>query len=122
MKITKLTEAEFNARTEAEENCTKRGQKPTVKVYDGNIKVTIHRDIDDEVIEPGTYKSLVFIPCELVGEFNWVRGFSNDTVTGLRKIDPPVIAPGGPRIKRNYKPGDYNIINLENSGVLFAFV
>lgn len=120
MKLTKLTEAEFNAREE--ERCTERGKTPTVKVYGSNVKVTIRGDIDDMVIEPGTYNSLVFVPCELVGEFNWIRGFSSEYIVAVKSpATKPVIAPNGIRKPRTYKPGDYTIINLENNGVLFAF-
>ncbi len=116
MKLTKLTEAEFNARNE--ESCTESGRKPTVRVYDGDILVKIRGEIDDLIIPPGTYKSLVFIPCELVGEFNWVRAFSAEYITGVKGT---TISPYGPRKPRTYKPGDYTIVNLENNGVLFAF-
>lgn len=119
--LTKLTREEFEA-TE-EEPCTKPGKKPTVRVYSGDVPVTIREEIDDVVIAPGTYKWLMFVPCELVGELNWVRGLSSTYVTALKTDNKGnyTISPYGMRKPR--KPaGDYIIIDLENSGVLFAGV
>lgn len=121
MKLTKLTEAEFNARNE-EETCTEKRQKPTVKVYRGDLPVKLTFKDYDLPIEPGTYNWLVFIPCELVGEHNWIRGFSSNYVVGLTLTAGEYkIAPDGPRFARSVKPGNYNIIELHNNGVLFAF-
>lgn len=122
-KLTKLTEAEFNTRDE--ESCTEKGKgrKPTVKVYNGDVMVTVRGDIDDLVIAPGTYNSLVFVPCELVGEFNWIRGFGSEYIIAVKNpATNPTIATNGIRKPRTYRAGDYKIISLENSGVLFAFV
>lgn len=120
MKLRKLTEAEFNALNE--ETCTEQRQKPTAKVYSGELPVKLTFKDYDLPIEPGTYKWLVFVPCELVGDHNWIRGFSSNYVVGLLHTkDGLVISPNGPRKPRTISPGDYKIIELQNNGVLFAF-
>lgn len=113
-KLIKLTELEFNAR-EAE-SCTDKGKKPTVKVYNGSLPVRLTFKDYDLPIEAGTYNWLVFVPCELIGEFNWIRGFSSPYVLALKNGE---ISPMGMRKTR--KPtADYKIIELDNNGVLFA--
>lgn len=116
MKLTKLTKAEFDARQE--EECTQPGKKPVVKVYDGKLPVKLTFDTYDLPIEAGKYKWLVFVPCDLIGEHNWIRGFAANYTIGL-KADS-IIAPDGPR-KAKIPAGEYKIIELENNGVLFAF-
>lgn len=103
--LKKLTEAEFNATA-----CTDRKNVPTVKVYAGDVLVKLNFDKYDLEIPAGTYKTLVFIPCELLSEINWVRVFNAEKITNL----------AGDRIARKI-PGTYKIIELENRGVLFAF-
>lgn len=125
MKLRKLTEAEFNALVQAEarkeETCTKPGKKPTVQVYKGNVPVLLTFPSYDLPIDAGTYEWLVFIPCELIGEHNWIRGFDSRYVVGLKHFgDVPKISPDGPRKPHN-PAGEYKIIELENNGVLFAF-
>lgn len=106
MKITKITEAEFNAI----EECTDRGKTPLVRTYSGNLPVKLTFATYDLEIAAGEYKWLVFVPCELIGEFNWIRilGANN-----IRKMN-------GRTAPRSIKPSDFNIIELENNGVLFA--
>ncbi len=119
-KFTKLTKLEFDAR-EAE-MCTDAGDRPFVKVYPGNLPVKLTFKDYDLPIEAGTYKWLVFVPCELIGEFNWIRSFSSPFATALKPDGKGnyTISPFGDRKPRRAN-GEYKSIELENNGVLFAF-
>lgn len=116
-ELRKITEVEFNAKLD--EECTQAGKTPYAKLYDGNLPVRLTFADYDLPIAAGTYKSLLFVPCELIGEFNWIRGLSSKYVVGLQNGK---VSPNGPRKPRTITPGEFKIIELENHGVLFAFV
>lgn len=112
--LKKIPEAEFNVRQI--ENCS-GAKKPTVKVFKGDVPVMLTFDKYDLPIAADTYTWLVFIPCELIGEFNWIRGFTSNYTIGLKKNQ---ISPYGER-KPRVPMGNYKIIELEDNGILFAF-
>lgn len=129
MKITKLTEAEFNKRSE--ESCTKPGKMPTAKVYKGDVPVMLNFPDYDLPIPADKYKWLVFVPCELVGEHLWISGFDTRDIVKLARYIKPQVVNGavrthyiteiGKRVRRAAQPSTYDIIELEANGVLFAF-
>lgn len=114
MKLVKLTEAQFNARSAA--NCTQPGKKPTIKVFCGDVPTRLTFDKYDLDIPANKYRYLVFIPCQLVTAINWAMVFNARTITNLK----------GDRIPRTIPAGKYvinndNIYELENDSVLFGF-
>lgn len=108
MKLTKITAIEFNAK---EEGCTERRKNPIVRQFRGDVPIHIQLEIDKITIPANTYRWLIFVPCELIGEINWIYALGAKTVRGLNGKTKP----------RSITPAGYKIHELENNGVIFGF-